>query len=96
LKCDLSIQVVAEDCILCGRCSSVCPVDALEQLDADTGGDYKPHVSKDGVVVRHTDVCIRCGNCKDCPVDAINMKRVFWEPNEEINKLPKSQAASSD
>ncbi len=96
LKCDLSIQVVAEDCILCGRCSSVCPVDALEQVDADTGGDYKPHVSKDGVVIRHTDVCIRCGNCKDCPVDAINMKRVFWEPNEEINKSPEAQVASSD
>jgi hypothetical protein len=29
-------------------------------------------------------------------VDAINMKRVFWEPNEEINKSPKAQAASSD
>lgn len=92
LKCDLSINVVAEDCILCGRCSSVCPVDALEQVDADTGGDHKPHVSRDGVVIRHTDVCIRCGNCKDCPVDAINMKRVFWEPNEEINK----QVASAD
>jgi formate dehydrogenase beta subunit len=96
LKCDLSIEVVADDCILCGRCSSVCPVDALEQVDADTGGDYKPHVSRDGVVIRHTDVCIRCGNCKDCPVDAINMTRVFWEPNEEINKSTKTQAASSD
>jgi formate dehydrogenase beta subunit len=96
LKCDLSINVVAEDCILCGRCSSVCPVDALEQVDADTGSDYKPHVSRDGVVIRHTDVCIRCGNCKDCPVDAINMKRVFWEPNEEINKSAKTQVASSD
>jgi formate dehydrogenase beta subunit len=41
-------------------------------------------------------VCIRCGNCKDCPVDAINMKRVFWEPNEDINKSPETQAASSD
>ncbi len=91
LKCDLSIEVVAEDCILCGRCSSVCPVDALEQVDADTGGDHKPHVSRDGVVVRHTDVCIRCGNCKDCPVDAISMKRVYWEPNEEINKSHKSK-----
>ncbi len=90
LKCDLSINVVADDCILCGRCSSVCPVDALEQVDADTGGDHKPHVSRDGVVIRHTDVCIRCGNCKDCPVDAINMKRVFWEPNEDINKPVKA------
>ncbi len=90
LKCDLSIDVVAEDCILCGRCSSVCPVDALEQVDADTGGDHKPHVSRDGVVIRHTDVCIRCGNCKDCPVDAISMKRVYWEPNEEINKSHKT------
>ncbi len=96
LKCDLSINVVADDCILCGRCSSVCPVDALEQVDADTGGDHKPHVSRDGVVIRHTDVCIRCGNCKDCPVDAINMKRVFWEPNEEINKSAKTQVAGSE
>ncbi len=87
LKCDLSINVAADDCILCGRCSSVCPVDALEQVDVDTGGDHRPHISKDGIVIRHTDVCIRCGNCKDCPVDAISMKRVFWEPNEEINKM---------
>jgi formate dehydrogenase beta subunit len=87
LKCDLSINVVADDCILCGRCSNVCPVDALEQVDVDTGGEHRPHVSKDGVVIRHTDVCIRCGNCKDCPVDAISMKRVLWEPNEEINEI---------
>ncbi|HDY68548.1 MAG TPA: FAD-binding protein, partial [Candidatus Scalindua sp.] len=86
LKCDLSINVATDDCILCGRCSSVCPVDALEQVDVDTGGEHRPHVSKDGIVIRYTDVCIRCGNCKDCPVDAISMKRVFWEPNEEINK----------
>ncbi len=87
LKCDLSINVATDDCILCGRCSSVCPVDALEQVDVDTGGEHRPHVSKDGIVIRYTDVCIRCGNCKDCPVDAISMKRVFWEPNEEINKV---------
>ncbi|ODS34788.1 MAG: NAD(P) oxidoreductase FAD-containing subunit [Candidatus Scalindua rubra] len=87
LKCDLNINVATDDCILCGRCSSVCPVDALEQVDVDTGGDYRPHVSKDGIVIRYTDVCIRCGNCKDCPVDAISMKSVFWEPNKEINKL---------
>ncbi|MBO1223899.1 MAG: FAD-dependent oxidoreductase [Candidatus Scalindua sediminis] len=87
LKCDLSINVATDDCILCGRCSSVCPVDALEQVDVDTGGEHRPHVSKDGIVIRYTDVCIRCGNCKDCPVDAISMKRVFWEPNEEINKI---------
>ncbi len=87
LKCDLSINVATDDCILCGRCSSVCPVDALEQVDVDTGGEHRPYVSKDGIVIRYTDVCIRCGNCKDCPVDAISMKRVFWEPNEEINKI---------
>jgi formate dehydrogenase beta subunit len=96
LKCNLSITVVAEECILCGRCSSVCPVDALEQVDADTGGPHKPHVSRDGIVIRHTDVCIRCGNCKDCPVDAISMKSVYWEPDEESNKLLKIQAGSGD
>ena len=86
LKCDLNINVETNECVLCGRCSMVCPVDALEQIDEDDGKQYRPFVSKNGIVIKHTDVCIRCGNCGDCPVDAISMKRVFWEPNEEINK----------
>lgn len=87
LKCDLSINVETNECVLCGRCSMVCPVGALRQVDVyDESQAYRPFLSKDGIVIKYTDVCIRCGNCKDCPVNVISLKRVLWKPNEEINK----------
>ena len=63
----------------------VCPVGALRQVEVDNESkEYRPYVSKDGIVIKYTDICIRCGNCKDCPVNVI-LKRVL-KPNEEINK----------
>ena len=88
LKCDLSINVETNDCVLCGRCSLVCPVGALKQVDVSNEDQpYRPFITKDGIVIKYTDVCIRCGNCKDCPVNVISLKRVLWKPNEEINKV---------
>jgi formate dehydrogenase beta subunit len=88
LKCDLTIDVETKDCILCGRCTMVCPTGALRIVDAqDETEVYRPSVSEDGLVIKYSDKCIRCGNCKDCPVNVISMKRVLWEPNEEINKM---------
>ncbi len=88
LKCDLTIDVETKDCVLCGRCAMVCPTGALRIVDAyDESKVYQPSVSEDGIVIKYTYVCIRCGNCKDCPVNVISLKRVLWKPNEEIDKI---------
>lgn len=50
-------HVVSDECILCGACADVCPVDAISE------GDGKMVVS---------DACIDCGACEsECPVGAI-------------------------
>lgn len=88
LKCDLTINIETNECVLCGRCSMVCPVGALKQVDAfDQSKEHRPFMSRDGIVIKYTDKCIRCGNCKDCPVNVISMKRVLWQPNEDVNKF---------
>ncbi len=48
---------ITDDCIACGACMEVCPVDCI------TEGD---------IYVIDEDACIDCGACEDvCPVDAI-------------------------
>jgi ferredoxin len=54
-------HVISDECISCGGCAEVCPVEAISQ------GDDK--------YVINPDECIDCGACAaQCPVEAIAPK----------------------
>ena len=48
---------ISDDCISCGACASVCPVEAIKE------GDGKFEID--------ADACVSCGTCAGvCPVGA--------------------------
>ena len=48
--------IIGDDCIGCGACASVCPVEAISEGD--------------GKYVIDPDTCIECGACAgECPLE---------------------------
>ncbi len=55
----MAATVDKEECIACGACVDVCPVDAI---------------TLDDTAVIDAETCTECGACVDeCPVDAISL-----------------------
>ena len=64
-------ETALEECVGCGACAEICPVNAVAMDDAD-----RPVVD--------LDWCIGCGVCMvSCPADVISMKRRHDEPGPE-------------
>lgn len=50
--------VITDECVSCGTCADVCPVEAISEGD--------------GKYVIDSDVCAECGTCvAECPQEAI-------------------------
>ncbi len=55
----MAYKIDEGECIACGQCEPVCPVDCISEKD-------------NGKRVIDTDECIDCGACAStCPVDCI-------------------------
>ncbi|MEJ2656081.1 MAG: 4Fe-4S dicluster domain-containing protein [Desulfobacterales bacterium] len=60
-------QIKEDDCTGCGKCTSVCPVDAMTLVPAND-----PHHSKKKKALLNEDICLGCGVCaRVCPVPCI-------------------------
>lgn len=71
-------EIEPEKCVGCGKCKKICPVNAIETVDAEDGsGRKKCRISPER--------CIGCGVCiKHCPTKALQFRS---RPNRLITPL---------
>lgn len=73
LKKGLSLKpyIVKDDCIACGECRDICPMQAIT-IEEDKSNNGKKYA------VINDDECIRCYCCHEtCPQDAIELRKSF-------------------
>jgi NADPH-dependent glutamate synthase beta subunit-like oxidoreductase len=89
LKCHIDTIYDAELCILCGRCSDVCPekclkfvpLDEVDMPDEQRKAAFQNYGFKENdgpltVLLKDDTSCIRCGLCAiRCPTDAMTMEQ---------------------
>lgn len=77
--------IVADNCILCGRCAKVCPTSIISM------SDQGPQIG-----VEKERGCIRCGHCVAvCPVEALDHTLVPLKNQVPLAKNPPIEPADS-
>ena len=63
-------EIEGESCNGCGKCVTVCPVEAMSLISAND-----PHQSKMKLARLEEDLCLGCGLCvRSCPKDSIHLE----------------------
>jgi len=63
-------EIEGESCNGCGKCVTVCPVEAMSLISAND-----PHQSKMKLARLEEDLCLGCGLCvRSCPEDSIHLE----------------------
>ncbi len=85
-------RYVKEDCILCGECTTVCPVEVTDEFNTGIGSRkaiYLPfEEATPSTYVVDMDHCTRCGLCVECcPVDAVDLEGKEEELEVEVGSI---------
>ena len=76
LRCDQTLTLYADRCVLCGQCAARCPEDSLRWIQNPRTRGFTLSVDD--------STCIRCGECVTaCPVGAIHWTR-WTSPNRNV------------
>jgi len=71
LRCFANILLDTDECVLCGLCADVCPLDLIALLPSE---EFDPDIVGGTALMLDERACIRCGLCIDrCPPKALSM-----------------------
>lgn len=76
-KEDKKLVLSEEDCIGCGICVTVCPINMRQEKDIEFDVDTEPRAISihNGQAVIDADLCKVCGICtKNCPANSLTVE----------------------